>query len=103
LAFTASIRRLEDKQGGFMRRITSFLMQGMPLVSAILVLSLTASVAHAGAVSCGAEQSSGSTPYTTMYTIPKESTCMASFATVYAYKDCLDQNGNACRISWDEN
>jgi hypothetical protein len=69
---------------------------------AIIVLSLAASAAYAGAVSCGPEQSSGSTPYDDEYT-SQTSSCHTEQATVFAYKDCIDQFGNACRITWNEN
>lgn len=29
--------------------------------------------------------------------------CHTEQATVFAYKDCIDQLGNACRITWSEN
>ena len=55
-----------------------------------------------GAVSCGPEQSSGSTDYDFEYP-SQTSRCHTESATVFAYKDCIDQNGNACTISWNEN
>ena len=69
---------------------------------AIIVLSLAASSAHAGAVSCGPEGSLGSTFYDDEYT-SRTPSCHAESATVFAYEDCIDQFGNACRITWNEN
>ncbi|HSS49311.1 MAG TPA: hypothetical protein VLX28_10215 [Thermoanaerobaculia bacterium] len=68
---------------------------------AIIVLSLAASVAYAGAVSCGPEQSSGSSGYPDEYY--SQTGCHGVLTTVYAYKNCIDQFGNACTITWDEN
>ncbi len=69
---------------------------------AILVLSLAASAAYADAVSCGPEQSSGSTSYDSEYT-SRTSSCHTESATVFAFKNCTDQFGNACTITWNEN
>jgi hypothetical protein len=86
-----------------MKKITSFLTRVLPLTSTIIVLSLAASIANADYVSCGAEQSSGTSYYPSYYTTSNPPYCYDIYATVYAYKDCIDQYGNACRISWDEN
>lgn len=69
---------------------------------AIIVLSLAASAAYADAVSCGPEQSSGSTYYDYDYG-SRTSFCHTESATVFAYKNCTDQFGNACTITWNEN
>jgi len=69
---------------------------------ALAILSLVASAAYATAVSCGPEQSSGSTPYDDEYTSSGPS-CHTEQSTVFAYKDCINQNGNACTITWNEN
>lgn len=68
---------------------------------AIIVLSLAASVAYAGAVSCGPEQSTGSSGYPDEYM--SQTGCHGVLTTVYAYKNCIDQFGNACTITWNEN
>lgn len=67
----------------------------------VLVLSLVASVAYADAVSCGPEQSSGNTGYPDEYT--SQTGCHGVSTTVFAYKNCIDQFGNACTITWNEN
>lgn len=69
---------------------------------AILTLSLAASAAYASAVSCGPEQSSGSTGYDDEY-VSRSPSCHTESATVFAYKDCINQNGDACTITWNEN
>jgi hypothetical protein len=69
---------------------------------AFIVLSLVASIAHAGAVSCGPEGSTGDTGYPAEYTTPGPG-CHNVATTVFAYKDCTDSQGNACRITWNEN
>src|SRR5262245_21504159 len=86
-----------------MRKIASRLMGNMPLISTIIALSLLAAVAKADYVSCGDEQSSGSTGYPEAYESPTYPWCNNLPATVFAFKDCTDQNGNACTISWNEN
>jgi hypothetical protein len=68
---------------------------------AILALSLFASAAYADAVSCGAEQSSGNTGYPDEYT--SRTGCHNVSTTVFAFKNCIDQFGNACTITWNEN
>ena len=67
----------------------------------VLVLSLVASAAYADAVSCGPEQSSGNTGYPDEYT--SRTGCHSVSTTVFAYKNCIDQFGNACTITWNEN
>lgn len=85
-----------------MKDRASFLMQTMPLILTILVLFLSASAAHAGATSCGPEQSSGSTYFPPTY--PSSGPpCGSIAATVFAYVNCTDQFGHACTISWNEN
>jgi len=66
-----------------------------------IVLSLAASIAHAYAVSCGPEQSSGTSGYPSNYV--SGPSCSDIPATVYAYKNCTNQFGNACTITWNEN
>jgi hypothetical protein len=56
---------------------------------ALAILSLVASAAYATAVSCGPEQSSGSTPYDDEYTSSGPS-CHTEQSTVFAYKDCIN-------------
>jgi hypothetical protein len=69
---------------------------------AILILTLAASAAYADAVSCGPEQSSGNSGYPDEYT-SRTASCHTVQTTVYAYKQCIDQQGNACTITWNEN
>ncbi len=69
---------------------------------ALIGMSLVASVAYAGAVSCGAEGSTGNTGYPSEYYTPGPG-CHGVSTTVYAYKDCIDSQGHACRITWNEN
>lgn len=86
-----------------MKRNTSVLTQVLPVIAITIVLSLVASAANAGAVSCGPERSSGTSYYPSYYTVPAGASCYDIFATVSAYKDCYDQYNNYCRITWDEN
>jgi len=69
---------------------------------ALILLALVASAAHAGAVSCGAEGSTGDTGYPSEYNSTGPS-CHNVATTVFAFKDCIDSQGNACRITWNEN
>ena len=68
----------------------------------VLVLSLVASAAYADAVSCGPEQTSGNTGYPTEYST-RLSGCHTVMTTAFVYKNCIDQLGQACTITWNEN
>ncbi len=69
---------------------------------ALLVLSLIASTAYADAVSCDPEQSSGDSGYPSDFT-SQTSFCHTVPTTAYVYRNCIDQFGNACTITWNEN
>lgn len=84
-----------------MKKITSFLMRVMPLGAAIIVL-MVGSIAKADYVSCGEEKVAAIGYYPYSYTIPSGFTCYNFPGVVFVYKDCIDQYGNACTISWNE-